>query len=599
MKKYAWTFICTPLAVLLFVVIISSSKSINQTPNIIIVMTDDQGYGDLGYNGNPIIKTKNLDQFASESINFTNYHVGTTCSPTRAGFITGRNCLRNGVWHTNAGCSLLNQDEVTIADLFSEAGYETGMFGKWHLGDNYSFLPEQRGFKETFYHKGGGVGQTPDYWNNNYQDDVYFRNGEPEKTNGYCTDVFFDEAISFINKNKDKPFLCFLSLNAPHSPFNVPKEYYDMYENENDLLESQKRFYGMITNIDDNFGRLHQQVENLGILDNTIIIFTTDNGTSNGYKYSRKEKKWLGFNAGMRGTKTSEYDGGHRVPFIIKWKNGKLFGGQNYSGLSAHVDMLPSLLSLAKIPFSSRKKIDGTDLSKYILNQKEADRMLVTDTQRNLWPEKGKQSCVMYGNWRLVNGNELYNIEDDPGQKNNIINENQDLSKKMQRFYDDWWEDASKEFQYSYIDIMPNISNTVTAHDVQVSSITAWDQSVIRRGDPYELGKFYVDFKKSGEYKLTLRRWPKESGLKLKDSINDYVPATKNWDQQLNGKSMKISSAFIKIGDEEYKLKISDELDNASINININAGKTTIEPGFILESGQNSVAFYTDIDFLF
>ena len=473
------------------------------------------------------------------------------------------------------------------------------MFGKWHLGDNYSFLPEQRGFKETFYHKGGGVGQTPDYWNNNYQDDVYFRNGEPEKTNGYCTDVFFDEAISFINKNKDKPFLCFLSLNAPHSPFNVPKEYYDMYENENDLLESQKRFYGMITNIDDNFGRLHQQVENLGILDNTIIIFTTDNGTSNGYKYSRKEKKWLGFNAGMRGTKTSEYDGGHRVPFIIKWKNGKLFGGQNYSGLSAHVDMLPSLLSLAKIPFSSRKKIDGTDLSKYILNQKEADRMLVTDTQRNLWPEKGKQSCVMYGNWRLVNGNELYNIEDDPGQKNNIINENQDLSKKMQRFYDDWWEDASKEFQYSYIDIIPNISNTVTAHDVQVSSITAWDQSVIRGGDPYELGKFYVDFKKSGEYKLTLRRWPKESGLNLKDSINDYVPATKNWDQQLNGKSMKISSAFIKIGDEEYKLKISDELDNASINININAGKTTIEPGFILESGQNSVAFYTDIDFLF
>ena len=177
MKKYAWTIICAPLAVLLFVVIISSSKSINQTPNIIIVMTDDQGYGDLGYNGNPIIKTKNLDQFASESINFTNYHVGTTCSPTRAGFITGRNCLRNGVWHTNAGCSMLNQDEVTIADLFSEAGYETGMFGKWHLGDNYSFLPEQRGFKETFYHKGGGVGQTPDYWNNNYQNDGYFRNG--------------------------------------------------------------------------------------------------------------------------------------------------------------------------------------------------------------------------------------------------------------------------------------------------------------------------------------------------------------------------------------------------------------------------------------
>ena len=293
MKKQAWTVIKVTLSFLIFSLLISCSKSVNEKPNIIIVMTDDQGYGDLGFNGNEIIKTPNLDQFASESMNFTNYHVGTTCSPTRAGFITGRNCLRNGVWHTNAGCSLLNQDEVTMGDIFLDAGYETGLFGKWHLGDNYSFLPEQRGFKETFYHKGGGVGQTPDYWNNNYQDDIYFRNGEPEETKGYCTDVFFDEAISFINKNKKNPFLCFLSLNAPHSPFNVPKEYYELYENESDLLESQKRFYGMISNIDDNFGRLHQHVESLGILDNTIIIFTTDNGTSNGYKYSKKDKKYV------------------------------------------------------------------------------------------------------------------------------------------------------------------------------------------------------------------------------------------------------------------------------------------------------------------
>ena len=213
--------------------------------------------------------------------------------------------------------------------------------------------------------------------------------------------------------------------------------------------------------------------------------------------------------------------------------------------------------------------------------------------------QKHSLSCVMYGNWRLVNGNELYNTGNDPGQKNNIINENENISKEMQKFYDDWWEDASKEFEYSYIDIMPNISNTITAHDVQVSSITAWDQSVIRKGNPYELGKFYVNFKKSGKYKLTLRRWPKESGLNLRDSINDYVPATKNWDQQFNGKSMKISSAFIKIGDKEYNLKMSDKLDHTSININIESGKTTMEPGFILENGQASVAFYTDIDFLF
>ena len=160
-------------------------------------------------------------------------------------------------------------------------------------------------------------------------------------------------------------------------------------------------------------------------------------------------------------------------------------------------------------------------------------------------------------------------------------------------------EDASKEFKYSYIDILPNITNTITAHDVQVNSITAWDQSVIRKGIPYELGRFKVDFKKSGKYKITLRRWPKESNLNLRDSIDDYIPAKKYWDQQLSGKSMNIASAFIKIGDKEYKVDLSENFKSASINVDINSGKTSLEPGFILDNGQTSIAFYTDIDFLF
>ena len=416
-------------------------------------MTDDQGYGDLGINGNSIIKTPNLDAFASNSIRFSNYHVGTTCSPTRAGLMTGRNCVRNGVWHTNAGCSLLHQEEKTMADVFSKEGYKTGMFGKWHLGDNYSFLPEQRGFETTFYHKGGGVGQTPDYWLNDYENDTYFRNGIPEQAQGFCTDVFFDEAITFIENNKEEPFLCYLSLNAPHSPFNVPEDYYKRYEKESELLESQKRFYGMISNIDDNFERLRQKLEQLQIMDNTILIFTTDNGTSNGYQFDQKENKWYGYNAGMRGTKTSEYDGGHRVPFLLYWKNKGFTSGQIYEGLSAHVDLLPTLATFANIEFKNEKKLDGIDLSHYITTNQEAERMLVTDTQRNQWPEKYKQSCVMYGDWRLINKDELYNVKTDPGQINNVFSENTELGIKMQQFYDSWWEDASKEFRYTHIDI--------------------------------------------------------------------------------------------------------------------------------------------------
>ncbi|MEC8723956.1 MAG: arylsulfatase [Bacteroidota bacterium] len=564
-------------------------------PNIIIVITDDQGYGDLGCNGNKIIKTPHIDQFASQSVNFSNYHVGTTCSPTRAGLMTARNCLRNGVWHTNAGCSLLNQEEETIADVFSSAGYKTGMFGKWHLGDNFSFLPEQRGFQETFYHKGGGVGQTPDYWGNDYNDDTYFRNGVPEKTEGYCTDVFFEEALTFIKKSKSAPFLCYLSLNAPHSPLNVPEAYYNIYKDNPDLLDSQKRFYGMISNIDDNFGKLTNTLKSLGLMDNTILIFTTDNGTSNGYKYNKKEKKWYGYNALMKGTKTSEYDGGHRVPFIMHWKKGGFSDGKIFSGLSAHVDVLPTLAALAGVAFTPDKTIDGIDFSPFVQSNKTSERMLVTDTQRNQWPVKGKQSCVMYQSWRLVNGNELYNVNTDPGQLQNLFSSEPKMAIKLQDYYDSWWIEAAKEFKYSYIDIEPNQINTLSCHDIHVNSITAWDQKDIRKGIPVATGALSVNFKKSGTYEISLRRWPKETNLPLAAEVEDARAATPFWEAQTKGERMDLDSGFLKLGDKEYRLSLNPEDEAAKISVYISAGKTTMETGFWLKNGEKTTAFYTDI----
>ena len=423
-------------------------------PNVIIVITDDQGYGDLGHTGNPIIKTPALDQFSSQAVNLTNYHVGTTCSPTRAGFLTGRNCNRNGVWHTIMGASILNDGEVTMADVFNGNGYTTGMFGKWHLGDNYPFLPHHRGFDETFYHGGGGVGQTPDYWNNDYFDDTYFRNGKPEKKQGYCTDVWFEEAMRFIEAKKDEPFLCYLSLNAPHGPFNVPEAYYNQYKDETEIDEIQKRFYGMITNIDDNFSKLRAKLEELGIEDNTLLIFTTDNGTARGHSIDNETGISTGYNAGMRGKKGSEYDGGHRVPMIMRWPAAGLSGGKSLGGLTAHVDMLPTLASLTGLNFTPTKTIDGSDISDYLLGKNEApERMLVTDTQRVPWPVKGKNSCVMDGDWRLINGKELYSIADDPGQEKDLAEQYPDRVAQMNSFYESWWEDVIKETKYSVINL--------------------------------------------------------------------------------------------------------------------------------------------------
>lgn len=568
-------------------------------PNIVIVITDDQGYGDFGHTGNPIVKTPTIDKFSAESVNLTNYHVGTTCAPTRAGLLTGRNCNRNGVWHTIMGASILNRDEVTLADVFKENGYRTGMFGKWHLGDNTPFSPNDRGFEEAFYHGGGGVGQTPDYWNNDYFDDTYLRNGVPEKVEGYCTDVWFDEAIKFIENKKDQPFLCYLSLNAPHSPFNVPQEYYDIYKDEESILETQKRFYGMITNIDDNFKRLLKKIDDLKLANNTIVIFTTDNGTSNGYRIDEKTGEVYGYNAGMRGTKASEYEGGHRVPFIIRWPDGKLTSGKSLGDLTAHVDVLPTLTALAGIEHTPSKVMDGTDISNYLTEGTPiGDRYLVTDTQRISWPEKGKQSCVMKGNWRLVNGTELYNVSEDPGQIKNLAEQHPDMVSEMNAFYETWWESVIKETKYSIIDLGAKKEEVLTCHDARtIDYYPPWNQQMIRKGEPMKPAPFHVNFVESGNYIFKLRRWPSESQVSLGAEIPDARPATPTKDARVAGKAMKFKKAFVKIGDQdEVATNVDNALQSADIELHVEKGKTELLAWFEMEDGTLTNAFYVNVE---
>lgn len=575
-----------------------TSEETKKPPNVIVVITDDQGYGDLGHTGNSIIKTPTLDKFATQGVSLTNYHVGTTCAPTRAGLLTGRNCNRNGVWHTIMGASILNREEVTFADVFKDNGYKTGMFGKWHLGDNHPFAPYERGFEETFYHGGGGVGQTPDYWNNDYFGDTYLRNGKPEKVEGYCTDVWFSEAIKFIENKKDIPFLCYLSLNAPHSPYNVPQEYYDMYRNEESLLETQKRFYGMITNIDDNFSKLLEKLEELKIADNTIVIFTTDNGTSNGYKVDTQTGEVHGYNAEMRGTKASEYEGGHRVPFIIRWPNGGIEAGKSLSELVAHVDMLPTLTSLAGIDYQSEKVMDGTDVSPYLLGASNIpDRYLVTDTQRISWPEKGKNSCVMDGEWRLVNGDELYNLAQDPGQNINLSEKYPERVADMNAFYETWWESVIKETKYSTIDLGVEDNDVITCHDARtIDYLPPWNQQMIRKGEPMKPAPFFVNFIQSGKYTFKLSRWPAESGMSLGAELSDERPATETTDAISKGKAMKFKKAFLKIGDKEVSVAVDNTAKSANLELEVDQGKTELLAWFEMENGTLTNAFYVNVE---
>lgn len=568
---------------------------VNKKPNVIVILTDDQGYGDLGYHGNEIVKTPHLDSFAASALELTNFHVGTTCAPTRAGLMTGRNANRNNAWHTISGCSILLEDEETIPQVFQRNGYQTAMLGKWHLGDNYPFRPHDRGFQEAFYHGGGGVQQTPDYWNNDYFDDTYFRNGVPEKTKGYCTDVWFDEAISYTQKQKEEPFFMYLALNAAHGPFNVPEKYEKMYT-EAPLTDIQKRFYGMISNIDDNFGRLIAHLKETDQFDNTIIIFTTDNGTARGIK-TLESGEVLGYNAGLRGTKGSHYDGGHKVPFFMSWPNGNIQQKTKSNDLVAHVDLLPTLADLVDIPFTAKKPLDGKSMVASLKGEgNDAERMLVVDTQRNQLPEKGRNPAVLQGEWRLVNGAELYNTLNDPGQQNDIAAENPDRVQKLQAFYDSWWTSIQPDIRYAEIPIGDPAANPVliTIHDIHATAYPPWNQVMIRKGEANPKGYYSVKIVEDGDYQFKLYRYSPESNLALTASPKE-VSSTPYIDALPKGKVLNPIKAYIEMGTTKFE-------SNKNMNENFLVVKATLSKGsyelrstFILEDGTLFPSYYTEI----
>ena len=419
-------------------------------PNVVLVMTDDQGYGDLGCHGNPVIKTPNLDALHAESVRMTSFQVCPTCSPTRAALMTGHYSLRAGIWHTIMGRSIMRPDEVTMGDVFSANGYRTGIFGKWHLGDNYPYRPQDRGFQEVVIHGGGGVGQTPDYWGNDYFDDTYFDNGVPKQYEGYCTDVWFDEALGFIRKHQDRPFFAYISTNAPHSPYHVADKYSAQYKGKNGVVNAD--FYGMITNIDENMGRLMDTLRELGLEENTILVFMTDNGSAAGARRAKDQTVKAGYNAGMRRMKGSPYEGGHRVPCFIRWPARGIEGGRDVNRISAHFDLLPTLIGLCGIEPPEDVTFDGRDLTPLLEDSDAAwpDRTIFVDTQRIEQPEKWRNSAAMTDRWRLINGRLLFDIEADPGQTKDVADKHPEIVARLRKDYDAWWADISQGFdEYS------------------------------------------------------------------------------------------------------------------------------------------------------
>ncbi|SHH57450.1 arylsulfatase [Clostridium grantii] len=490
----------------------------SKKPNIIFVLTDDQGYGDLGCTGNNIIKTPNIDKFYNESVRLTNFHVGPTCAPTRAGLMTGHYSNSTGVWHTVGGRSLLRKEEWTIASALKENGYRTGIFGKWHLGDEYPYRSFDRGFEKSIVHGGGGISQTPDYWGNDYFDDTYYVNGEPQKFNGYCTDVFFNESLKFIEENKNNPFFCYIAANAPHSPYNVESKYSEQYIGQ--VPEDRARFYGMISNIDENFGRLREKLKELNFEENTILIFMTDNGSSCAAELDSKEFVVNGYNGGLRGMKNSEYDGGHRVPFFIRWPKGNLNYGEDIDELTANIDFMPTMLDLCSVPVKEGVDFHGMSLKALLYKELPwQDRTIVTDSQRVAYPVKWRKSAVMTKKWRLINGRELYDVALDREQRKDIACLYPEVVGKLRQQYEKWWEIVSVQFDVDIPIVIGENPTAFTNHDIRNEEcISAWNQAQIRKGIKVE-GYWEFEVEKEGEYRFELRRWPKSENRAISAGI--------------------------------------------------------------------------------
>lgn len=432
---------------------VSSLGFIHQTsqPNVIIIITDDQGYGDLGYTGNPHLRTPFIDRLAEESIRFTNFYVSPVCAPTRASLLTGRYSLRTGIRDTYNGGAIMASNEVTLAEILKQAGYKTGIFGKWHLGDNYPSRPNDQGFDESLIHLAGGMGQVGDITtffrgDSSYFDPVLWYNGEKKAFEGYCSDIFADQAIDFISLNRDFPFFCFLSFNAPHTPLQVPDIYYQKYKNidpstgfdDPEMMniemsernkEDARRIYAMVENIDDNVGKLLQKLEELKIAENTIVIFMTDNGPQQPR-----------YNAGMRGLKSSVYRGGVRVPFFLRYP-AFFTGGRDIETTTAHIDVLPTIAQLCKAEIADDRVIDGKSLLPLIKGEPVdwADRSLFFYWTRR-YPELYNNISLQKGNYKLVGNTdynaeiedfELFNIENDPFEQVNIINTNKSIAESL------------------------------------------------------------------------------------------------------------------------------------------------------------------------
>ena len=477
-----------------FLSILIGCSSVEQRPNFIVILTDDQGYGDVGVHGNAQIRTPNIDRFARDSVEFTRFYVEPVCAPTRAALMTGRYHYRTGVIHTSRGGAKMHGDEVTLAERLRDAGYRTAMFGKWHLGDNFPMRPIDQGFEQALWHKSGGIGQSPDA-PNSYFDPNLWRNGEREQARGYCTDVFFREAMDFISGHRDEPFFVYIPTNAPHTPLEIADEYWKPYADAG-LDETTARVYGMVENIDVNLRLLTERLTELGLDKRTHVLFVSDNGP--------QQKRYT---AGLRGRKSMNYEGGIRA--LSFWR-GPGLAPKTTARIAAHIDVAPTVLDLAGLP--AAEGLDGRSLRPLLEGEPETwERTHVSQVHRGLEVKRYQNAAVNTERWKLALGPgtfndeawsyegepsaELYDLQADPGEERDLAAEHPDVVADLKSRYEAWFADveASRHFTPGVVHLGADAENPAV--------LCRYQDATFLDGKPTT---WAVEIERGGRYRLTV-----------------------------------------------------------------------------------------------
>lgn len=437
-----------------------------ERPNVIVIMSDDQGGGDYGFLGNRVIRTPELDAMYEQSALLSKFYVSPVCAPTRASLMTGRYNYRTRCVDTYVGRAMMDAEELTIAELLRDAGYRTGIYGKWHLGDNYPMRPMDQGFEDCLIHRGGGIGQPSDPIGaeGKYTDPTLFKNGVETPMEGYCTDIYFDAAMEFIQSRvaEKENFFTYIATNAPHGPFHdVPEQLYQEYlkvdftpilvrelppqrlKAETDKLA---RIAAMITNIDENVGRLLKKLDELGIRENTIVMYLNDNGPNT--------MRYVGE---MRGMKTHVDDGGIRSPLLFHWP-ARVPARKTIDELCAHIDLLPTILDACDVERPADREIDGRSFLPLLTsdNANWPTRQIVFQTHRGNVPQKFHHFALHEDPWKLVHPSgfgkedysgelqlQLYNLRKDPRQQRDVSAEHPEVVERLKASYEKWFDDVS------------------------------------------------------------------------------------------------------------------------------------------------------------